>query len=67
MDTAISIAGDDLTFAQAKEVFEETLGRSISQTFGAVGGVVRCMTKELDPMFAYFAAVAFGADIPTLR
>lgn len=64
---AISLAGDELTFAQAEQVFKEILGFDIPVTFAIVGSGMKYMLKEMGTMFAWFAVEGFGADIPALR
>jgi uncharacterized protein YbjT (DUF2867 family) len=64
---AISLAGDELTFAQGKKVFKESLGYEMPKTFGIVGSAIKFMLKDVGTMFAWFKDEGYGADIPALR
>jgi uncharacterized protein YbjT (DUF2867 family) len=64
---AISLAGDELTFAQAKQVFEKTFGYDIPVTFSIIGTGMQYLAKEMGTMFAWFKVEGFGADIGALR
>lgn len=64
---AISLAGDELTFAQAEKVFKETLGYDLPKTWGFVGAGIKLMVKEMGDMFAWFKDEGYGADIQALR
>jgi hypothetical protein len=64
---SIGLAGDELTFAQAKKVFKGTLGYDMPTTFGFVGGLVKFAVKELRVMFDWFKNDGYGCDIKALR
>ncbi|KFY08415.1 hypothetical protein V492_06239 [Pseudogymnoascus sp. VKM F-4246] len=65
---AISLAGDELTLEQGKEIFKKTMGYPMPESFSFVGaGLKFMMTKELGTMFKWFETDGYGADIPALR
>jgi len=64
---AISLAGDELTFAQGKKVFKDTLGFDMPETFGFVGTGIKFMMTEMGKMFNWFKDEGYGVDIPALR
>jgi len=64
---AISLAGDELTLAQGKQVFKDSLGIEMPETFAFVGAAVKFMVKEMGLMFAWMKDEGYGADIPALR
>ena len=64
---AIALAGDELNLKQAKEVFKQSLGYDMPETFGFVGSAVRFMVKEMGLMFSWFKTDGYQAGIPELR
>ena len=64
---AISLAGDELTFGQMKQVFKERLGYEIPTTFDFVARFIRWMIKEMSLMFKWFDEEGFSVDIPKLK
>lgn len=64
---AISLAGDELTLSQAKEVFREAVGYDMPTTFTFLGSAVVFMVKEVGTMFKWFNEVGYAADIKALR
>ncbi|RDL36181.1 Uncharacterized protein BP5553_06793 [Venustampulla echinocandica] len=64
---AVSLAGDELTLAQGKKVFKDTLGYDMPETFGFVGSGIKFMVKEMSTMFRWFKDEGYGADIPALK
>ena len=64
---AISLAGDELTFEQLKQVFKEKIGYEIPTTFDFVAILIRWMIKEMRLMFKWFDEEGFVVDIPKLR
>jgi len=63
---AITLAGDELTLAQGKKVFKDTLGYDMPETFGFVGSGIKYMIKGVGTMFNWFKDEGYGADIPAL-
>ena len=64
---AIGLAGDELTLAQGKKVFKETMGFDMPETFGFVGSLIRWMVAEAGAMFRWFEAEGYAVDIQALR
>jgi uncharacterized protein YbjT (DUF2867 family) len=65
---AISLAGDELTQAEAAVVFKKQTGKDMPETFGFVGSAIKVILREqLGDMFTWFKEKGFGADLPALR
>jgi uncharacterized protein YbjT (DUF2867 family) len=64
---AISLAGDELNFKEAKKVFKETLGYNMPETFGFVGSGIKFAVKEMGTMFSWFKTDGYGANIQQCR
>lgn len=64
---AISLAGDELTFSEASEVWQSRLEREIPATFGFVGSALLWALKDMGSMFRWFEETGYAADIPAVR
>ncbi|TEY35175.1 hypothetical protein BOTCAL_0600g00010 [Botryotinia calthae] len=64
---AISLAGDELTFGEANEIFESRLGKDILRTFNFVGSTLLWAIKDVGLMFSWFEERGYAADIKALR
>ena len=64
---AIGLAGDELTLAQGKKVFKDTMGYDLPETYGFVGLGIKYMVKEVGSMFNWFKDEGYGVNIPELR
>ncbi|OCK82065.1 NmrA-like family protein [Lepidopterella palustris CBS 459.81] len=64
---SISLAGCDLTFAQANEIFKEKVGKDLPTTFGFVSSALLWAVKEVGVMFKWFKEEGYGADIADLK
>ncbi|EXJ95693.1 hypothetical protein A1O1_00816 [Capronia coronata CBS 617.96] len=64
---SISLAGDELTFQQFREIFEERTGQTLPTTYGFVARMIMWMSKEFGSMFQWFYDEGFGADIEECR
>jgi uncharacterized protein YbjT (DUF2867 family) len=64
---AVGLAGDELSFAQGKIVFKETMGFEMPQTFWFVSAIMKLMVKEMDLMSTWLKYEGCGVDIPSLR
>jgi uncharacterized protein YbjT (DUF2867 family) len=64
---ALGLAGDELTLAQAKQVFKDTMGFDLPETYGFVGSGIKWMVKEVGTMFNWFQEEGYGVDIQALR
>jgi hypothetical protein len=62
-NTAISLAGCDLTQAQADEVFWKVLGRPMPRTYDFVSNFLLYMVSEVGTMFKWFQEEGYGADV----
>ncbi|CAO2652886.1 Nn.00g022970.m01.CDS01 [Neocucurbitaria sp. VM-36] len=64
---SVSLAGDELTFEEFKEVFERKTGETLPTTYQFLTSVILWLLKELGYMFTWFQEVGFGADIQGLK
>ena len=64
---AINLAGDELTFDQANEVFLEKTGYPLPTTFEFIGRFMKWMLTEVNIMFRWFDEEGYGADIAALK
>lgn len=64
---AIGMAGDELTLAQGKKVFKDTMGFDMPETYGFVGAVIKWMMTEIGTMFRWFEDEGYAVDIQALR
>ncbi|RDW77791.1 hypothetical protein BP6252_05844 [Coleophoma cylindrospora] len=63
----ITLAGDDLSFPEAKQIFKLTMEKNLPETFSFVGTLVKFMNREAGTMFKYCKEDGFGGDIEELR
>lgn len=63
----ITLAGDELTYAQFKAIFAEKTGQNLPTTFRFLAGAINMIVKDLGIMFKWFRDVGYGADISGLR
>ena len=64
---AISLAGDELTFGQVRQIFRERLGYELPTTFDFVARFLKWMVGDLNKMFRWFDEEGMVVDIPRLR
>lgn len=64
---AIALAGDELNFQQANEIFKKQIGQDIPLTFGFVGTAIKTMVSDMGKMFQWFKDDGYGCDIPALK
>ncbi|KAF2149142.1 NAD(P)-binding protein [Myriangium duriaei CBS 260.36] len=64
---AISLAGDELSPADAARIFQEETGRALPQTYQWLGWALRYMIPDLRHMFAWFRSTGFGADLQVIK
>lgn len=65
---AISLAGDEISPAEAATIFTEVTGKEIPSTFAFVGWGLRVLLKDqLGLMFDWFKTDGFGVDVPGLK
>src|SRR6185295_6662343 len=60
---AISLAGDELTQAEANEVFWKVYGRPMPRTYVFWGTLLQTMIAEVGTMFSWFKEEGYGSDI----
>jgi uncharacterized protein YbjT (DUF2867 family) len=67
-DRAISFATDELTAAEAREVFGRVVGREIPTTYPILARTIKTLLREqLGDMFDWFKSDGFGADPAAMR
>jgi uncharacterized protein YbjT (DUF2867 family) len=64
---AFALAGEDMTLAQAKEIFERVVGQPLPQTWKIAGSGLMWAIQDVGKMFAWFGTDGYGADIPALK
>jgi uncharacterized protein YbjT (DUF2867 family) len=64
---AIGIAGDELNFEQALNVFKDTMGVEMPMTFCVVGSVAKLAKPDIGSMFKWFEKDGFNVDIKAAR
>lgn len=62
-----SLAGDELTYEQADEVFKGKTGMYMPTTFAPLASAVLWMMKDTGLMFKFFREEGFVTDIPALK
>lgn len=63
---AVSLAGDELTLAEAKEHFRNATGKELPQGWAIVAKGLLWAVKEVGDMFRFFEEEGYGADIAAL-
>ncbi|GJC81930.1 hypothetical protein ColLi_04768 [Colletotrichum liriopes] len=61
------LAGDEISFAEAEEVFQRVVGRTMPQTWGGVGRVVRWAFEDAGRSMEWFEGEGYKADVEKLR
>ena len=64
---AISLAGHDLTQAEAAQIFMNTLGRSMPTSYGFFATFIPYTIPDLKFMFTWFCEVGYGTDVAKCR
>lgn len=64
---SISIAGDEVSFAQANAIFKSKVGCEMPQTMALLTRLIMWLAGELGAMIRWFATEGYGADIASLR
>ncbi|KAF2019414.1 NmrA-like family protein [Aaosphaeria arxii CBS 175.79] len=64
---AISLAGAELTYTQATEVFKHALGKDMPETFSIVAHMILHAVKDVNAMFKWLKKEGTKADIAELR
>lgn len=63
----ISLAGDELTYEEADEIFKSKVGYSMPTTYGALVSGALLIMKDIRLMFKFFVDHGFGTDVPALK
>ncbi|KAF2475726.1 NAD(P)-binding protein [Lindgomyces ingoldianus] len=64
---SLSLAGTEVTFQQANEIFRQKFGRDLPSTFGIVSHVLLRMAKELSLMLTWMKEEGTAADVEGCR
>ncbi|KAL8865492.1 MAG: hypothetical protein Q9198_009299 [Flavoplaca austrocitrina] len=64
---AVSLAGDELTYAEANEIFRKKFGRDLPTTYDVVGRFIFWAAKELEVMVRWWNETGCAANIEMLR
>lgn len=64
---AIALAGDDLTQAQAKEIFARVVGKPMPQSWDIIGNAAMLVMPDMRKMFTWFGQEGYDAEIETLK
>lgn len=64
---AVSLAGLEMTHAQARETFRRVVGRGMPQAWGIFAKLLFWLVPDVRNMFAWFGTDGYGADIAALR
>ncbi|KAI1873741.1 uncharacterized protein JN550_003010 [Neoarthrinium moseri] len=64
---AVGLAGQEMTFEQAQEVFRNAAGKELPQSYWIVGKGIRWAIGEVGRMFHFFEQSGYGVDIAKLR
>ena len=66
-NTAVSLAGDSLTYDQAVNSFRQSTGKPMPTTYDFAAKAYLWADRDIGTMFKWFADSGYGADIPALR
>lgn len=64
---AVSLAGDELTFAQANKVWQDKVGHPAPSTYSFLGTGLLWSSKEMGSMFRWFETDGYNVDIAELK
>ncbi|OLN81936.1 NmrA-like family domain-containing protein-like protein 1 [Colletotrichum chlorophyti] len=64
---AVSLAGEDITYEKAREVFKKVVGSEMPQTYTFLGQGMLWAISDMGKMFEFFKREGYGADIQLLR
>ena len=64
---SISLAGDELTYEQFRQIFKQKTGQELQTTYRFIAGLLLWLVKDLGFMFKWFHDAGYGADIAELR
>jgi uncharacterized protein YbjT (DUF2867 family) len=64
---AISLAGDELSFSEANEIFKAEIGRDMPITFTCVVSALRWSIKDIGRICSWLSNEGHEVDIPSLK
>lgn len=64
---SISLAGDEITFAQAATVFKDKTGKDLPTTYRFLCSMALWLWKDIGSMFRWFHDEGLGANVQELR
>jgi len=64
---SISLAGDDLTYADVSKAFKNKVGTDLPTTFSFLGSAMMWGIADLGTMFRWFHTDGYGSDIQALK
>lgn len=64
---ALSLAGDELTYAEANEIFRKRFGHDLPATYDLFGRFMFWAAKELEVMVRWWNEIGCAADVEMLR
>lgn len=64
---AISLAGDEMTPAQAQQIFKEKTGEDLPEAYSIFATGLLWMVTDVRLMFKWFHDEGYGVDIQALR
>ncbi|KAK1655362.1 hypothetical protein BDP81DRAFT_466963 [Colletotrichum phormii] len=64
---ALGLAGDEIGFEEAEEVFERVVGQRMPRTWGVVGRSVRWAFEDAGRSMEWFEGEGYKADVEMLR
>lgn len=63
----IGLAGDELSYTEANDLYKEKTGYAMPATFSIFGYLFLWAIKEINTMFTFFKEQGYAADIPALK
>jgi uncharacterized protein YbjT (DUF2867 family) len=63
----ISLAGDELSYTEADNLFKEKTGYAMPATFSIFGHLLMWAVKDIGTMFTFFREQGYAADISALK
>lgn len=63
----ISLAGDELWYAEVEEIFRKKTGLPPHTTFSFIARLVLRLSEEMGTMFSFVEKEGYGADIKSLK
>ena len=66
-NATLSLAGDELTYAEYAKIYREKTGEKLPTTFRFIVRIINMLVKEMGNMFAWFRDVGYGADLSEMK